>query len=333
MGAALVTQALTQENHMDQPNHDLENSFREYAEYLEKLFFRAFSQRSFDTLCTVLRVGGMTDANWDPMEESIRAFEDCNSLLEKASERSEECALRLNLLMYCQAVEMTAAHEILMNLLRCCAGEPYLVEPFFHLRRVKKNDFMRYVPPSAKAKITEIKKIARSVQETKLVEIIDSFFNDGIRNAFSHSDYIIEKGNLRWTEGGPAHQMKKNELDEVILSCFAFYGALLQSNKRWLKLIALTPRFHKWQRYEVLEILRNKEDGVYGFSVHFSNGNKATYERTMEGTKAVNVFFENDGTINFFVGSLDELEKVWKVNGREIADWSAFEKEETTEVG
>jgi hypothetical protein len=318
---------------MNASGHDMEESFRGHAEYLEKLFFKALSQRPFDTLCTVLRVGGMTDANWDAMEESIRAFEDCNWLLEKASERSEECALRLNLLMYCQAIEMTAAHEILMNLLRCCAGEPYLIEPFFHLRRVKKNDFMRYVPPSAKAKITEIKKTAQSIKETKLVEIIDGFFNDGIRNAFSHSDYIIEKGNLRWTEGGPAHQMKKEELDKVILACFAFYGALLQSNKKWLKLLALTPRFHKWQRYEVLEILSNQEDGVYGFNVHFSNGNKATYQRTKDGTKAVNLSFDKDGTINFFVGSLDELEKVWKVNGREIADWSSLEKEENTKEG
>jgi hypothetical protein len=315
---------------MNETDQKLEEKYRVHAEYLESLFSKALSQRPFDTLCTVLRVGGMADANWDPMEESIRAFEDYNWLLEKALERSEECALRLNLLMYCQAIEMTAPHEILMNLLRCCAGQPYLIEPFFHLRRVKKNDFMRYVPPSAKSKFVEIKKIAQSMNETKLIEIIDSFFNDSIRNAFSHSDYIVERGNLRWTEGGPAQQMEKKKLEEIILACFAFYGALLQANKRWLKLLATTPRFHKWQRYEVLEILRNEEDGVYGFNVHFSNGNKATYERTKDGTKAINLFFENDGTINFFVGSLDELEKVWKVNGREITDWVALEKDKNS---
>ena len=75
-------------------------------------------------------------------------------------------------------------------------------------------------------------------------------------------------------------------------------------------------RFHKWPNYEVLELLTNDELGLYGFSVHFSNGNKATYARTPKGTDATNVMFEKNGSINFFVGSLDELTKEWKVDGK-----------------
>lgn len=309
---------------MTEADQKLEDQYRVYTEYLDNLFFKALSKRSFETLCTVLCVGGMADANWDPFEESIRAFEDYNWLIEKAKERSEECVLRLNLLMYCQAIEMTAPHEILMNLLRCCSEQHYAIQPFFHLRRKKKNDFLSYVPPSAKSKFMEIKKIAESITENKLIEIVDTFFNDSIRNAFSHSDYIIEQGKLRWTEGGPAHQIEKEKIEDIIFSCFTFYSALLQANRRWLKFLAETPRYHKWPRYKVLEILKNEEGGVCGFNVHFSNGNKATYERTKYGTKAINLSFAS-GTINFYVGSLDELEKVWKVDGRTITDLDTLE--------
>jgi hypothetical protein len=53
----------------------------------------------------------MSDANWDSFEESRSAFDDFNWVLEKTlCERSQSCQRRIALLMYCQAVEMTAPH-------------------------------------------------------------------------------------------------------------------------------------------------------------------------------------------------------------------------------
>ena len=75
------------------------------------------------------------------------------------------------------------------------------------------------------------------------------------------------------------------------------------------------PRFHKWPNYEVLELLSD-ENGLHGFSVHFSNGSKATYSRTSKGVECTNVMFGRDGSIDFFVGSLDDLQPEHKVNGK-----------------
>jgi hypothetical protein len=296
-----------------------------YARLLGSLFSAALSAAPFDALCTLLRVGGMADANWDPFEESRAAFEDYNWMLDKAgSERSELAARRVALLMYCQAVEMTAPHEILANLLRCVAKKSYTTDPFSHLGRSKKGRLFSWVPPSAKQKFQRIKKLAVEVGHTELVVGIDKFLDERVRNAFSHSDYILTDRYFRYTEGGLAQQIAVEKLDRSIADCFAFYGAFLYLHKEWLRALGRARRFHKWPNYEVLEVLSSDEEGVFGFHVHFSNGSLATYTRRKSGIEAINVMFENDGGINFMVGQLDRLEPVWKINGKPVEDWSAL---------
>jgi hypothetical protein len=305
---------------MDEPKSIDSISRDEYAEYLNDLFFRSLRKDSFGTLCALLRVSGLQDAGWDPFEESVEAFEDYNWLLEKAtSERSEKSGWRVGLLMYCQLVEMTAPHELLENFLRIISGEKYHLRPFGHLIRTKNKQLFSSIPPSAKVKFRELKKSAEKSSENDLIEFINSFFNDDVRNAFFHSDYIITEKYFRWTESGLAKQIQLETLNTIITNCFYFYGALLWCHKYWLKELAKTPKFHKWPQYEILEILSNEDTGVYGFNVHFSNGNKATYSRTEKGTECTNLTIENDGSINFFVGSLDDLERVWKVNGEPVS--------------
>ena len=115
---------------------------------------------------------------------------------------------RIALLTYCQAVEMTAPHVLLANLLNIAGGKPYVIAPFHNLSRRKKKDILSYsyVPPVL-GKIRHIKSLAEAIGETHLVTIFDSFFDDRVRNAFSHSDYILTDKAFRWTEGGPASQM------------------------------------------------------------------------------------------------------------------------------
>jgi hypothetical protein len=74
----------------------------------------------------------------------------------------------------------------------------------------------------------------------------------------------------------------------------------------------------------VLELLKDDEGLVYGFQMHFSNGSKASYTRTHERSKPMNVMLNSDGSINFFVNLLDDLEPVWKIDGTPVEDWSAI---------
>lgn len=286
-----------------------------------RLFKKAFESRPFDALCTVLRVKGMYTVGWDAFEESLDAFDDFNWLLQKSvSERGDRCARRIMLLIYCQTIEMTAVHEMLANLLHCMAGKPYVINPFKHLVGTRKKVLSYGIPPSAKQKFREIKRFAKEAHDENLPRYIDLFFNDQVRNAFSHSDYVLTDREFR---GGDC--IGVGALDHLIGTCLDFYEAFITSYKRWLVTLCRGKRYHKWPNYEVLELLPDKNESVYGFNVHFSNGSEATFSRTRSGIEAINLSFEQDGTVNFFSGNLDKLEPVWKVNGERILDWNALE--------
>lgn len=288
---------------------------QEIVDFLSDLFWSAFRKGPFEVLCAVLRVSGMQDADWDPFEESKVAFEDYNALL-----RLDEPTLsqggrwRIGLLMYCQAVEMTAPQEFLANLLRVLSGAKYHIKPFGSLGRTNKKKPFSWVPPSAPVKYRELKKLAGECGQTVLRDYIDQFFNEDIRNAFSHSDYVIAGEHFRWTESGLAQQLPLDHVNSIVRNCFRFFSGVIWLHDRVLIDLKTLPRFHKWPNYEVLELLSDTER-LHGFSVHFSNGSKATYSRTEKGVECKNILFESDGSINFMVGLLDALRPEWKVNG------------------
>lgn len=296
----------------------------EYYALLDDMFNKAMATKGFNTICTLLRVGGMSDANWDPFEESRDAMDDFNWILDIAGkERTLRTQTRVALLMYCQLIEMTAPHEILVNLLRCIHGDDYSLSPLSHLGRSKKDVLFSYVPPSAKAKFKYICEKAREYGVVDLANAIDTFFSDEIRNAFSHSDYIITDTYFRYTSGGLAKQIEIGELKHIINECFKFYSAFIVLHRRWLYQISKMKKYHKWQQYEVLELLSD-ESGLYGFNVHFSNGSKATYTRRKIGIETINLTFD-DGELGYMIGYINKLEPVWKINGLPVVDWEALE--------
>ncbi len=293
-----------------------ELSEQELVDFLSDLFWGAFRKAPFEVLCAVLRVSGMQDADWDPFEESKSAFEDYNALLRlDAATLSSAGRWRIGLLMYCQAVEMTAPQEFLANLLRVLGGQKYHIKPFGSLGRTNKKKAFSWVPPSAPVKYRELKRLAAKCNESVLCDYIDQFFNEDIRNAFSHSDYVLSGEHFRWTESGLAQQLSLDVVNLTVRNCLRFFSGLLWLHNQVLTDLRTLPRFHKWPNYEVLELLSDAER-LYGFSVHFSNGEKATYSRTEKGVECTNVLFERDGSINFMVGLLDALRPEWKVNGR-----------------
>jgi hypothetical protein len=83
------------------------------------------------------------------------------------------------------------------------------------------------------------------------------------------------------------------------------------------------PKYHKWENYEVLELLADN-NGMYGFHVHFSNGNKSTFMRTKDGVTQMNMRV-SDG-VGFMVGMIHDLQPVWKIDGVPVDDWKRLEK-------
>jgi hypothetical protein len=302
-------------------------SIEECYDFWFALIHKAYEKSPFQTLCTLLRPRSMHDAGWDVLDESQATFEDFNWMMSKAKkEKDATCARRLALHYYCFVIETLPIHEIILNLLRCISGQRYLPFPFAHLyrRKVKGNPWSA-IPPSMPRKIREITKLAESLGEKELVEHITFVFDEGIRNAIAHSDYTLTGAEFRRTTGGGfAKAMPLKDLDHRIGFCFVFVSGLLKAYNNTKYALGQIKKFHKWPRYEVLELLKD-ENGVYGFHVHFSNGSKSTFTRTKEGVTQINMILDNG--VGFMVGDIGKLEPIWKVNGVPVSDWDELNKD------
>src|SRR6266567_424971 len=219
---------------------------------------------------------------------------------------------------------MSPIHEIILNLLRCVSGQRYLPFPFGHLyRRKNRNDPWSVIPPSMPTKIRVITTLAESLGEKELVKRIKLVFDEAIRNPIARSDYTLTDSEFRTTEGARAMSLK--DLDYRVGFCFEFLSGLLKAyNNAKYALGKEGKRFHKWDNYEVLELLKD-ENGIYGFHVHFSNGSKSTFTRTKQGVTQINMIL-HDG-VGFMIGDIGKLEPVWKVNGAPVTDWDELNKE------
>ena len=171
----------------------------------------------------------MHDAGWDVLDESQTTFDDFNWMLQKAAqEKGTACARRLALHYYCFIIETSPLHEMILNLLRCIAGESYLPFPFIHLnRKRKKSDEWATIPPSMPQKIREITTLAQGLGETDLVGHLKYVFDEKIRNAIAHSDYTLTASEFRIRENGRANAIPLQELDRKVNFSFEFTSGLL----------------------------------------------------------------------------------------------------------
>jgi len=291
-------------------------AFEKYYDYLKSLLKRAIEKNPVESLYNTLQVSGMHYGHWDPTYEIYDFFEDFNQLLESETKinPSSKRVYRIGLLMYCHALEMALPWDLLANTLSILSGKPYNVSPFLDLRRRSKGS-IQSIPPSTKQKINRVKDLAREAKEEKLIEFIEEFLNDKVRNSFYHSDYCLTDNEFRYSDNGIASSMTLEKIEGLITKCFAFYEAFFSAHAWSKAFYKAVKRYHKWPTYEVFEILKNDKE-VYGFKLHFSNGQVAKFTREPEKVEAINLHFEHDGSINFFAGNLNALKQQWMVNGK-----------------
>ncbi len=299
-------------------NSDLnlkDQCFLKYQSYLADLGDKAIKKNPFEFICTLLRVSGCEDSNWDTLAQAKETLKNFNRYLQQAfREEDYKAANNMGLVIYCYLVEMTFGYELLLNTLRCINGQKYTMWPFLDDIRSCNKKHKKPIPLSAKTKFKKIKDLAQQLNEARLVSIIDEVFNDEILYAVSRADYIITDEYFRMREGGFPRQIELKEIDELVYKCFAFYDALLFWQNKWLETLAERSPYSKHPNYEVLELL--SENGrVNGFALHFSNGHKASFSRSGK-SELVNIIINNDGTISPTCGRIDLLENKWKIEGK-----------------
>jgi hypothetical protein len=264
-------------------------------------------------VASLLRIVGMEDAGWDPHLESRALLEDLNSLLQIAlpKERFPESTLttwRLGLLFYSHIVEMDAPYEVLTNLLRFRLGKGYSPNPYYMFlsdKEKKRRGNLRFSP---KRKIEILRKLGNEAG-IPVAELFDEFYDSNLRNAISHSDFILTSENFRCRGGsGPwrAFSLPLERVNEVITKAkvfvMTFFGLDREARQIW--------GTHKQRAipYDgtykgLIEVLVDVDDLLCGFKVHWPNNSESVYRRTADGIEMTNCMLDlKNATIQLMVG-------------------------------
>lgn len=260
----------------------------------------------------LLRIVGMEDRGWDPYSESRAILEDLNAILqmELPEESFPDAGLthwRMGLLFYSHIVEMDAPYEVITNLLRFRLGKGYSPNPYYMFLDEKEKKNRRRGALSPKRKIEIIRSLATEA-DLPVAEIFDDFYNNKLRNAISHSDYILTDDDFRCRSGTGAvgaFSIPLQELDETItkakLFISTFFGIEAAARQCW------GGKKHQAIPYDpvykgLMEVLVDSDGLMCGFKIHWPNNSESVYRRTEAGIEMTNCMLDfKHATIEFMV--------------------------------
>jgi len=308
------------------PSNPAEDRLRHYAEILNPLFWNdSFNKMNllFECACSLVRASGMKDTGWESYNESLSFLDDMRRLgeIDLPSDVFPEplhTRARLALVAYGHATEMKTHYELLANLLRLRLGKKYCINPFAHLatRRTRKiNGVKTYktIPASPEKKIALIEELSTQSGLPGVGAALREIYDPVIRNAVFHSDYVLHGTSMRllsdyWkspTSQARTPTIQFHELVELTASAFGFHSALIALYRRALKSMTdFRDKFLPYdQHYKAILEFTFDGDQLTGFRAYWPNGTLGIYCRSLDGSAtAVNLEFDPDGSINFFVG-------------------------------
>lgn len=278
-----------------------------YVEKLQPLFI-PHDGASLDFISAVLRISGMQDEGWDALDELQSILKDLHNLLsvelpaDKFPNRIRT-RWRLALLFYAHMVEMDGPYEILGTLLRVRAGQPYMSNPFEHLRRPRGKKvpgqlpaFTEFIEPSPRQKIEELEKLAKGAGCSDAVACFADFYYANIRNTIDHSDYALTESEFRMLSEPifpskrsftfPSRVVPLQQLHKIIGQCGAFYSAFFRLS-HWIR-AEIGKLAHRVYPVDselkgLLEILVDDEGLLTGICMHWPNGSVSTFRRQKAG--------------------------------------------------
>ena len=187
-------------------------------------------------------------------------------------------------------------------------GEGYSPNPFFALLTDKEQKSYARRGISTGRKIEIIKQLSKDLG-FDAGDIFDEFYNNQLRNAIAHSDYIIADDEFRCRgglSGMKAFRIPYEDLDKRLLAAKAFIAALFQveliARQVWglhkQKAIPYDPRYKG-----LMQVLVDDRDVMCGFKVHWPNGSESMYRRTEIGIDMVNCMVSpKHATLELMVG-------------------------------
>lgn len=298
----------------DAPTAKFEAKREEYIDRLRPLFLPddPVSKDIIRYFASLLRVLGMEDRGWDPYEESRAMLDDINGffkleLPEAHYKQPDKTTWRIGLLLYSHTVEMDAPYEVITNLLRFKLGKGYNPSPFFDFLSEREKKAFRKRDLTTGRKIEIIKQLSTELK-LDAGSIFDEFYNNRLRNAIAHSDFILTSDDFRCRggiSGQGAFKIPYEDLDRIIMCAKAFIGAVF-----YLDRVARQCWGQQKQRaipYDahykgLMEVLVDGKGLMCGFKVHWPNNSESFYRRTEEGVDMCNCMVDlKNATLDLFV--------------------------------
>jgi len=236
----------------------------------------------------------------------------------------EKTRWRLGLISYAHMAEMDAPFNVLANLLRVRAGLSFATNPFRDPlarsgktkkkhKRIKRALFRPPLPISPSEKIRVITGLAQRAGLAGIAPAFGEFYFPPLRNAIAHSAYVLHKGQFRLVADNmldPSRNVYSPVVDlgylrQIITRTFAFYSAFFSLHQRARAGFAsLRGKCFPYDRplKGLVEFLVDKDGLLTGFKVHWPNKLDSIYQRTETGCEALNITFNPDLSVNFFVG-------------------------------
>jgi hypothetical protein len=164
-------------------------------------------------------------------------------------------------------------------------------------------------PPSPKQKIRYIGELAEKAKMPRIGEALAEVYDNVIRNAVNHSDYVLHEGKMHLLKDHRFSQKEKcytpvitfDELEQVISNAFAFYRAVFALYDRCrASFIDFKDAFLPYDAHYkgVLELLFDDKLTLIGFRVYWPNSSYSQYTRSSDGCGGQNLVFDPDGSIN-----------------------------------
>lgn len=257
----------------------------QYYSALDTLFTKAREIDEFEYVLTLIRVrGGIEDAGWDPLLETDAFFSEFWALLQ--APLNNYTKIRLSLVLYCHLLEVESIYWLIENMLRVVEGTGQNLYPFAQLyRRSKKGA----IPPSSASIVKFISEHAERLGYSDIAQHIIEMFDDTIRHAFAHSDYILHQDEFRSRQRsmqavGEGFDLKTRErvpvqvtqraikIQDLIARLnrgFSFYQAVRAAHishvRSYKEPKTIMTRMGKTR------LLVHPEHGVHGFQSHIEN--------------------------------------------------------------
>lgn len=262
---------------------------------------------------SLLRIVGMEDSGWDPHLESRALLEDLNSLLQidLPQDRFPDRDLttwRLGLLFYSHIVEMDAPYEVLTNLLRFRLGKGYSPNPYYTFLSDKEKKRYRNSRISPKRKIKILRELGNEAG-IRVAELFDEFYDSDLRNAISHSDFILTPESFHCRGGSGAWRaflLPLERVNEVITKAKVFVGTFFGLDREARRMWGTHK--HRAIPYDatykgLMEVLVDADDLLCGFKVHWPNNSESVYRRAADGIEMTNCMLDlKNATIQLMVG-------------------------------